>query len=438
MRRGALAQILLETYFRPITNSVWSVKWWSQRANRAIPRVTSYEGDENANINNQYDADHKIVLDWHRYGERSKLICRSALIFKQLDYISQFFIDGLGYQYDVYSESRQRSALNSLEYNIRILKNYSFNARLNLDYHSVNTRDSVIQKEIYHANRFDFSLFLSGKASFFNRINLNLMLRQDFIDAKSSVLIPFFGFDYRIVKNSEWIIKGNIARNYRHPSLNDLYWQPGGNSRLKPEKGTGIELGAEYRIKKKVFDLRGGIQFFRNDIDDWITWLPTFKGYWEPFNIDRVLSKGLETNLQTFFKVGKFTCNTLCSWSYTSSVNYGKTEIWGDESYGKQLPFIPLHSGNLFASVSYSGFKLAWQYNAYSEQFTTTASDKSKRYWLYPYFMNDLSIGKILKINKITIDLTFKIYNLFDETYHTILYRPMPGRNFHLMVGMVF
>ena len=32
-------------------------------------------------------------------------------------------------------------------------------------------------------------------------------------------------------------VKGNVAYNYRFPSMNDLYWRPGGNPDVKPEDG---------------------------------------------------------------------------------------------------------------------------------------------------------------------------------------------------------
>ena len=62
------------------------------------------------------------------------------------------------------------------------------------------------------------------------------------------------------------------------------------------------------------------------------------------------------------------------------------------------------------------------------------SNDVSKRDWLYPYFMNDLMFGKAFYIKKVTLAAEFKIYNLFNETYHTVLYRPMPGRNYMLML----
>ena len=430
--------ILQEIYLRPASNSIFSVKWWSQKTDRSIPRVTSYEGDENANINKQYDTDNNLIIDWHRYGSRSKFAARSAVAHKLLDYMSWYFIDGIGYEPDVYSKSKHTGFLNVLDYNFKFNSNYSLDARLNVDYHSVSSRDSVIGIDIYNKKRLETSFFLAGKATFFDRINLNLMLRQDMKGDKSSPLIPFLGFDFRVLKNKDWVLKGNIAQNYRHPSLNDLFWQPGGNPDLKPEKGTGFEIGTEYQLKSDLFELKSATVFFRNKVDDWITWLPTYKGYWQPFNINRVLSQGIESNLQSSVKTGTIMYKLLCSYSYTSSVNYGELMIWGDDSYGKQLPFIPLHSGNIFGTVTCYGFKFTWQFNAYSERFTTTAGNLAERNWIYPYFMNDISFGKDLKMNYLTINLTFKIYNLFDETYHTILYRPMPRRNYFFMISVGF
>ena len=429
---------LQEIYWRPHNNNIFSMKWWLQKVDRSVPRVTSYEGDQNANINKQYDTDNKIVTDWNRYGSNSKLTIRSAFTNKLLDYISWYYIDGVGYEPDVYSESKQNSFLNGVNYQYNFNANYSFETRLNIDYHSVNSRDSIVEKDLYRKERLDFSLLVTWKASFFDRINMNVMLRQDLMGTQHSPIIPFLGFDFRFIKDIDWILKANIARNYRHPSLNDLYWRPGGNPLLKPEKGTSAELGTEYKIDTKFIEIKGSTLFFRNEVDNWITWLPTVKGYWQPFNIDKVLSKGIESNLHTSGEVRNFNYKLLCSYSYTSSVNYGEPQIWGDESYKKQLPFIPLHSGNIFAGISYFGFKFSWQFNAFSERFTTTAGNLSKREWIYPYYMNDISFGKELKMKHIYFDFTLKIYNLFDETYHTILYRPMPKRNYYFMITMSF
>jgi iron complex outermembrane receptor protein len=43
-------------------------------------------------------------------------------------------------------------------------------------------------------------------------------------------------------------------------------------------------------------------------------------------------------------------------------------------------------------------------------------------------------VGKDFQWNKVSFTAEFKVYNLFDETYHSVLYRPMPGWNYLLML----
>jgi iron complex outermembrane receptor protein len=86
----------------------------------------------------------------------------------------------------------------------------------------------------------------------------------------------------------------------------------------------------------------------------------------------------------------------------------------------------------------YSGFSLGWQHNSYSERFTTSSNDISRRDRLYPYFMNKLSAGKEAKFGDILLSAELSINNLFDEEYHSILYRPMPGRNYMLLLMLKF
>ncbi len=271
-----------------------------------------------------------------------------------------------------------------------------------------------------------------------NRLNINVMLRQDWIDGSFVPFIPFLGADYRLSQKHDLVIKVNIARNYHQPSLNDLYWQPGGNPNLLPEEGLSFEAGIEYQKQVAGHFLKTELTAYRSDIDNWIIWIPSYKGYWEPRNIKRVLSQGVEFNLSLKGKICNINYRFAGNYAYTSSVNYGDPLVWGDESYGKQLVYVPLHSGNVLVNLAYKGFYITWQHNSYSERFTTSSNDVTRRDWLYPYFMNDLIIGKELKLEKIRLSAELKIYNLFDETYHSVLYRPMPGRNYMLLLMVNF
>jgi iron complex outermembrane receptor protein len=429
--------LLQEIYFRPNQTQTLSLKYWGQKAERTIPKATSYEGPDNSNLNRQTDVDHKLVADWKYFTQKSNVTLRSGYSQKYLLYTLKNYVPGYGPIPAIYSESKQKSVYNSLNYKHDFNNRFSAEANLQYNFHDVISRDSV-KKTGYEQQRNEVFTFLAIRKNFTNRLNINVMFRQDWIDGSFVPFVPFLGVDYRPFKKHDLVLKANIARNYHQPSLNDLYWQPGGNPNLLPEQGLSFEAGIEYQKKLQGHLLKTELTAYRSDIDNWIIWIPTYKGYWNPRNIKRVLSQGLEFNLSLKGKMGNINYRFAGNYAYTSSVNYGDPLVWGDESYGKQLVYVPLHSGNILVNFSYRGYYITWQHNSYSERYTTSANDVTRRDWLYPYFMNDLIVGKEFKINIIRLSAELKINNLFDETYHSVLYRPMPGRNYMLLLMVNF
>jgi iron complex outermembrane receptor protein len=428
---------LQEVYFKPDSRNIISAKYWYQDAHRTIPRATSYEGPENSNLNRQQDLGHMVVADWKRYGKRNTFLLRSGYTHRMLDYSLKNYVSGLGEVPAIYSESKISVLENMLSYKYDLSESFSIQGSLNGNLNWVKSLDSVSNTG-YENDRNEISLFIGVRKSFVDRINLNLMLRQDWVDFNIVPIIPYFGFDFKLLSEKDLLLRGNIARNFNQPSLNDLYWQPGGNPDLLPEEGYSYELGLEYRLSAKHQSLKTNLTAFRTDIENWIIWLPGFKGYWEPRNIMRVLSTGIEFGLGFSGKIKEIEYKTFGNYAYTSSVNKGDPLVWGDESIGKQLPYIPVHSGNLMVNISYHGFFISYQFNSYSERFTTTSNDISSRGSIYPYYMNDIALGKDFILEKLSLSAEFKIYNLFNETYHTVLYRPMPGRNFMLVLMIQF
>jgi len=425
--------LLQELYYRPGQEHVISMKYWGQYADRTIPRPTSYEGPDNSNLNSQQDTDHRVVADWKYYSPIGKWMLRSGYSGKQLDYNQMNRVPGLGLVPAIFSESRQNSLFSTLSYGGNSGEDFSYEGSLDVNMHKVNSADSVSNLG-YEGRRSELSLMFALHKSFSDRLNLNLMLRQQWVDGKRAPFIPFLGMEIRLLEGVDLLWKGNVARNYHQPSLNDLYWQPGGNPELNPERGFTLETGLEYQEHHWGHLVKTELTLYRTDIQDWILWIPSYRGFWEPRNISRVLSKGVEFNVQVQGKLSDFGYKLAANYGYTSSVNYGDPAIWGDKSYGKQLVYIPLHSGNMMMYLHWRNLFLSYQFNAYSERFTTSSNDVSRRDWLYPYFMNDVSAGGSFHLKQVNFSLELKVYNLFNEVYHSILYRPMPGRNFQLVI----
>jgi outer membrane cobalamin receptor len=424
--------LLQEIYYRPGTNHLLSLKYWGQFADRTIPKPTSYEGPDNSNLNSQEDRDHRLVADWKYYGDFGKLLLRSAYAYKGLDYNQMNQVPGLGLIPAIWSESRQQSLYNTFSYSGGTDEDLSWEGSIDLNYHKVGSADSVSGAG-YEGQRNELSTMFAVRKSFKDRVNLNLMLRQEWVDGLRLPFIPYFGMDLRLTEGVDLLLKGSIARNYHLPTLNDLYWQPGGNPDLLPEEGFTVESGIAYQQTFSGHLLKTELSLYRSQIDNWIIWIPSYRGYWEPRNIRSVLSKGLEYSMQLQGYLSEFNYRLSATYGYSIAVNQGDPLIWSDESYGKQLVYIPLHSGNMMAQLGWGNLFFTYQFNAYSERYTTSSNDVSRRDRLYPYFMNDISAGSSFRLKRVDLSLEFKVYNLLNEPYHTILYRPMPGRNYQLV-----
>jgi iron complex outermembrane receptor protein len=424
--------LMQEIYYRPAAAHMLSLVYWGQLADRAIPWPTSYEGPDNANLNQQEHADHQVVLRWNWYASIGKLAWRTGYASRNMDYLQWKQVPGLGSITDIASFSHQQSLQNRLTYEKDLPGGFSLEGKADLDRHLVATRDTVTGVG-YDGGRTELSLFTALRKSVGERLNLNLMLRQEWMDGKRAPLIPFAGLDLKVLDSELLILKASISRNYHHPTLNDLYWQPGGNPGLLPEEGFSLEGGLEYQKEIRGHLLESSLSIYRSDIRNWIIWIPSSRMHLEPMNVRRVLSYGVEFDLRVQGTLGPLDYRLAGTYAYTPSKNLGDPLVWGDASQGKQLPYVPLHSGNFLLGLEWGRFFTAYQYNAYGERFTTSSNDPGRLGWLYPYFMNDLSAGARFRVAALSFTVELKVYNLFNESYHSVLYRPMPGRNYLLV-----
>ena len=217
------------------------------------------------------------------------------------------------------------------------------------------------------------------------------------------------------------------------PTLNDLYYLRR-NPLLRSEKENLLDFGV---VDEFIFGnsrLHTGISVYRSNVSDWIIWLPTFQGYWEPFNIEKVISRGIEANMAWNGQYKSLRYTVKGNYAYTKSVNLSENS----PAYGKQLPYIPENSANVNVNLSWSCFHVDWMWNYYSKRYTTTAnSEDTVSDYLYPYFMNNLLVGITIPFTKNRLTAECKVLNIFDEDYRTVLQRPMPEETTNLSCAMI-
>jgi len=254
----------------------------------------------------------------------------------------------------------------------------------------------------------------------------NIAARQEVINGKLTPVIPTIGVKYFLTKNHHFAINANAARNYKAPSFNELYWNPGGNPNLLPEIGFTAEMGLTYKYRKLTF----GVSPYYSLIDNWIQWLPQESGIWTPINVKQVENKGVEIDIKKVFNISnKAKLHLHSGYNYVNSIN--KTSILtSDNSIGRQLIYVPKHTFNIVMKLEFEKWSIAYNQTITGKVFI----DATNTTYMPYYAPADFSISYSLKKDMKSTDIGVKISNLYNEDYQIMANRPMPGRWFLLFL----
>jgi iron complex outermembrane receptor protein len=424
---------LQEFYLHVRPNQTISLKSWLQHNERSIPQLLTNESNSSSNLNRQYENSFRSVAEWKRFGNASRFSWKMALNLQNTAYKAENSVSGASNQIVVNSDAKILSIINKLDYRYQLSKELSLAAGMEADFHKILSNNLLLHSgiNIFDKSRKENSFFAEMDAKLNPNWHALVLLREYIIDLKHSAFIPMARLSYLPDPDKTLILYGAIARNDHPPTLNDLYYVPGGNPNLKSENGIQADLGLsnDFSIENQM--IHAGISLFRSTVNNWIIWLPTFQGYWEPTNVEKVVSNGIEANAKWSGQAKAIRYELKLNYAFTSTTNRSE----GSPVFGKQLPYIPKNSANLNLHLSYSGAYLDWMWNYYSKRYTTTSnSEDTISDYLYSYFMNNVQIGKSFAVggNKLTAEC--KVLNIFNEDYRTVLQRPMPGRNYQFVL----
>lgn len=265
-------------------------------------------------------------------------------------------------------------------------------------------------------------------------ISARLLLRGLLHDDK--LLNPDFSLstEYRPFSHKYWFLKASISKNSRVPTLNDMYWSPGGNRDLKNESGTTAELTWEMtNFRNSPFMLKNDITFFRNNISNLIQWRPGSLSWWEAVNLGSVMTSGLETGTIMSFSLSKVSLSLNAGYVYTKARSKERN---GESTYpaGRQLVYVPENQLNFVLMMNWKKFHAAFNTDYTGRRYLT--ADNSV--YLPQYAVSGINLGARLKGTRHSTDFSLSIENLFDASYQNMAYYPMPGRNLFLSVSYQF
>ena len=437
--------LLQEAYYNTNRGDRFGLNAWYVYSNRELAMLTTDYGEDTDFENRQREHTFRGIFTYDHLADGWKLGAKAGYIYTWMAYDYKRDLGNGIMAHMTRSRSRINTVYGQANAEYYIGTQWLFSANLSAHQHFVRSEDKNIilqsgDKGIvgYHVGRLELSGAISAKWQPTDRIGLSAVAREELFGDKWSPIIPALFFEGLLSRPGNLTVKLSGSRNYRFPTLNDLYFLPGGNPDLRHERGWTYDAGLNFAVgKKEVYALTGSLTWFDSYIDDWIIWLPTTKGFFSPRNLKKVHAYGLELqadlNIQ-FSKDWSLSLNSTFSWS--PSINVGEPLTAADQSVGKQLPYVPEISANIVGRLSWRTWAFTYKWCHYSERYTMSSNDITLTGRLPKYYMSNVSLEKSLHCSWADWSLKGTINNLFNEEYLSVLARPMPRINFQFFVGI--
>ena len=406
-----------------LKNSVLTLSSWNQWNDRNLPPIMPNVGNVNME---EWTRDNfsRNFVSFKTYWNTGNLQLKSAAFVENQRYFLEtrnaFTNDVVTY---INSDNHALVLHQIANLEQQLYKTWTLKAKLQWDNEQVKSNN---YEDLKSRNVVSAYAAISGEP--FKFANLNLTARYDWTDGKPMGLFPTATFSYQLPFFKALSFTLGYSHNYRNPSLNDLYWYPGGNPDLLPENGRTGDLALKYAFNKGPFklDLRTG--GYISNVQNWIQWVPTLYRFWVPENVARVFARGIENHIDASFIKG--------DWKASLSGNYVFT-ITTDESEkafaqginGKQLIYIPRHHGNMFLNMQWKTWNVSYTFELTGSRSTSYADTET--FPLLAYNLHHVALGKQFESFRIEL----RCNNLTNRDYQNVIWRAMPGRSFELMLN---
>ena len=403
--------------------STWN-QWDFREVPTAMTNVDRREGHEEY----QKDFFSRNIAEWTRQKDKSKLEVRGAYFYEDFNYyLKTTSTKATTGNVDlVDSKNRSNGIFGKAAYSYAFSGTFLISAGLDAGFDRISSNNYGKQEE-----RNSLSIYSDFEKKFKDRLILNLLIRARMVDGKLLPPMPLFGINYRLLKTRQLAIRANVSRNYHIPTLNDLYWNPGGNTALLPEDAIETEAGVNYLFRKPDFYLRTDVSVYASWIKDWIQWVPSEYVYWEPRNIANVFARGLEFSAHFTGNLGKFGYQVSAGYAFTKTTDESEMAKVNGHA-GRQMIYVPLNSANGNFYFTYKNYYLSWGLYFTGKRNTALGDDVSGSDSLPGYMLNNIGAGKIWERQKTNFEIRVQINNLFNVNYQAVLWRAMPGRNYEL------
>jgi len=383
-------------------------KFWGALSSRQIPSTILQQNS----VANQSDKNIRSLLFWKYYNNKytSKLS-----LYHLYDFIHyQDSIAGI----DAPSSSNVLGIKYEGNYKIRKGELGSDLGYTNTKANALNYNKEPIQNRLW--------LRLYGY-KFIRSIKISLALNSEQQNQVYSPLTGAISLERKIIQTVR--MGTRISKNYRFPTLNDLYWVPGGNPVLAPEQSISYEGFTSW--ESDVISIQARI-FSRRTIN-WIVWQP-IGVLWSPINYKSVWSRGISLSvLQNGHLSTRLKYSIKHDYSYTKATNLTVANA-SSTILNKQLIYIPKHLLNGYLCLNYREWAVQY-FHRYTSSVFTTADELNN---LRGYYNASFNIAYKIQKKKYNMTPSILLNNLWNTNYSIPPFNPMPLRNWQFSLTFNF
>ena len=228
--------------------------------------------------------------------------------------------------------------------------------------------------------------------------------------------------------HNAWTVRAFHKRIFRAPTLNDLYYTLVGNAQLKPEYTSQWDMGADFKGRH----LHLALDLYYNRIEDKIVAIPMKCQFrWSMVNFGLVKSLGLSATAGYDRQWGKLALSANANYTCQRDRDFSSPH---DPEYKNTIPYSPLHSASLIASLGYDGWQLgaSWLYTG--NRFALISNNRDDM--LGSWQTLDVKINKEFHMKHCTLQTTLECNNIADSRHEVVKRYPMPGRNWKFTVAI--
>ena len=382
--------------------------WWQRNSQNLPPQMSSLKSEKHTDNESV-----RGIVDWMFLKGKYNFKIRNASLFSTLIYSDK--------EISLIAKHRSFSNITEAEYNLSLRKKDKLQIGIN------NTFEKGFSDSYpNNTQRNRLAIFSSYKWKPLKKLDFDISMREEFVENRFTPLT--YSLSANIIDIKGFSTHLQLAKNYRIPTFNDLYWVDGmakGNPNLKDESSLGEVIEIAYSKAIKTSNFRIGFNAFNTKYTNQIQWVPVL-GIWQPSNNKEVWARGIETKIEYGLSIKNWSFSLKGNYNYTLSTIEKKNNNESDDIIGKQLIFTPIHNGNIAYKMSYKNINLEYLHEFIGERYTT--SDNSE--WLEAYSIGNiiLNYSKEVYANKFTIG--FRFNNIWGTVYQSMPMYAMPGRSF--------